>query len=318
MNTSSLRRFRSALTVTLVLSLLVVAAGATVRATGSGMGCPDWPLCYGCWIPPVSVDQLPEDYAERYAVAGRPAEFDALKTWIEYINRLLGAATGLAMLVAAALCVPVVRQRPLLGVLTLAALLVLAFVAWLGAHVVDTFLAPHAVTLHLLTAYTLLALLLGARETTDRTLFGPRPPVAWPTRVALGLVGVSFLVQWALGIRTREEIEAWIWSHDLAESVFETLGGAYDLHKLVGLFVAAASLWLAWVARREGQPRLVRLATVGASLVVLQGALGLVLWWGDLPAWSKPLHLVVATLAWSAWLAMVLQTLPSGVRRVRL
>jgi len=173
MNFKPFRRLHTAVTVTLVLAFLVVLAGATVRATGSGMGCPDWPLCYGCWIPPVSADQLPEDYAQRYAVEGRPAEFDAVKTWIEYVNRLLGALTGLAMLVTAGLVFSVARHRPSLAVLVVSSVLVLAFVAWLGARVVDTFLAPYAVTLHLLSAYTLLSLLLGAREVTGRVLAGP-------------------------------------------------------------------------------------------------------------------------------------------------
>ncbi len=317
MNTKPFLRLRAALTATLVLSLLVVLAGATVRATGSGMGCPDWPLCYGCWIPPVSVDQLPEDYAERYAVAGRPAEFDAVKTWIEYLNRLLGAATGVSMVVTMILSTLVWRSRPSLTVLSAGALLVLALVAWLGAKVVDTFLAPYAVTLHLLTAYTLLGLLLGAREIAARTLTGPRPSGSWKTAAALALVGAAFLVQWTLGIRTREEIEAWIWNHDLALSVWEALGGAYDLHKLTGPAVAAAAgvwAWLGW-RRRAADPRMARLSVLCFSLVAIQGGVGLILWLDGLPAWAKPLHLAAATGAWTAWAAAVLHSFPSGAPR---
>lgn len=317
MNTKPFQRLHTALTVTLTLSLLVVLAGATVRATGSGMGCPDWPLCYGCWIPPVSVEQLPEDYAQRYAVAGRPAEFDPVKTWIEYINRLLGAATGLSMAVAAVLSAFVLRNKPSLGFLSLGALLVLALVAWLGARVVDTFLAPYAVTLHLLTAYTLLGLVLGAREVTSRVLEGPRPPGSWQTAAALILVGASFFAQWTLGIRTREEIEAWIWSHDLAVSVWDVLGGAYDLHKLVGpLVAAAAGLWAWWGWRnRSADSRLAKLSLLCFLLVVVQGLVGLILWMGGLPLWAKPLHLAAATGAWTAWAAAVLHSLPPGARR---
>lgn len=317
MNTKPYRRLHTALAITFGLSLLVVFAGATVRATGSGMGCPDWPLCYGCLIPPVSVDQLPDDYAQKYAVAGRPAEFDALKTWIEYINRLLGALTGLSMLVTAALGLFVLKGRPSLGVLLFLALIDLAFVAWLGAKVVDTFLAPYAVTLHMLSAYTLLGLLLGAREVTGRVVFGPRPPSSAAARRALFLVGIAFLFQWTLGIRTREEVEAWIWSHDLALSVWEVLGGAYDLHKYVGLFVSASVAWLAWTGWRGRalDRRFSVLTTLCVVLVLVQGVIGLILWWGDLPGWAKPLHLLVATGAWSAWAATVFHSFPPGAPR---
>ena len=268
MNSQPFRRLHAALAVTFVLSLLVVFAGATVRATGLGMGCPDWPLCYGCWIPPVSVDQLPGDYAEKYAVAGRPAEFDAVKTWIEYVNRLLGAATGVAMVVTAGFTVVVVRRRPSVGFLVLAAMVVLAFVAWLGAKVVGTFLAPYAVTLHLLSAYTLLALVLGAREITGREIYGVRPRVGRTTLVTIVWVGAAFFVQWTLGIRTREEVEAWIWNHELAQSVWAVLGGAYDLHKYTGFVVSFSVALLAWLGRkrRGTDPRLGRLTLWCAGL----------------------------------------------------
>ena len=313
MNTKAFSRLRLCLTVTFALAVFVVFAGATVRATGSGMGCPDWPLCYGCWIPPVSVDQLPADFAQKYAVDGRVAEFDAVKTWIEYINRLLGVVTGLAMVVTVGFTVPVVRTRPSLGVLVTVSVFVLGFVAWLGAKVVDSYLAAHAVTLHLVAAYTLLALLLAQREITGR-VGGPRPRVSRTMAWMLAIVGVAFVVQWVLGIRTREEVEAWIWSQDLSQSVWETWGGAYDLHKISAAVVGTVVAGLAWTGwgGRTRNPRAFVLSVVCAGFVVLQAGVGLVLWFGQEPSWAKPLHLVFATGAWSAWAALVFHSVPPG------
>jgi cytochrome c oxidase assembly protein subunit 15 len=316
MNIKPLLRLRAALTAAFVLGVFVVFAGATVRATGSGMGCPDWPLCYGCWIPPVSVSQLPADYAQKYAVGGRPAEFDAVKTWIEYVNRLSGAAVSAGVLVSLVLTVPALRSRPSLGVLTALSAVVLALVAWLGAKVVDSYLAAHAVTAHLLTAYALLLLLLAQKEIVERAIRGPRPRARLALAAALAAVGVAFVGQWLLGIRTREEVEAWLWNQDLARSVWEAWGGAYDLHKLAGVAVglsAAALAWLGWRTRTT-DPRAWKLALTCAGLVAAQAAVGVVLWVGQLPAWAKPAHLVFATGAWAAWAALVLHALPAGAR----
>ena len=123
--------FRKSVIVSLILVYLVIAAGSVVRMTGSGMGCPDWPKCFGYWIPPTERDQLDwkanHPYEEGqviildeelrvaknnflstgafnannwdYYTKHNYAIFNAYHTWIEYINRLLGVLAGLAVLV---------------------------------------------------------------------------------------------------------------------------------------------------------------------------------------------------------------------------
>ena len=114
--------------ISLFLLYILILAGGVVRCTGSGMGCPDWPKCFGMYIPPTSVDQLPENY-EKIFVEGRIKKnerlssvlsffglnklsekikndpeikkgesFNVFKTWTEYINRLIGALVGLSLL----------------------------------------------------------------------------------------------------------------------------------------------------------------------------------------------------------------------------
>ena len=89
----------------LVLVYIVILAGGTVRATGAGMGCPDWPLCFGKFIPPTSEAELPENW--KNFLHGSQAEspsFNPVHTWTEYLNRLAGALLGLVSLTLVFFC----------------------------------------------------------------------------------------------------------------------------------------------------------------------------------------------------------------------
>ena len=143
--------------INIILVILVIAAGSIVRTTQSGMGCPDWPTCYGLIIPPISVTQLPINYQQLYANEGIDAEaFDVLKTWIEYLNRLLGALLGLFVLIQTGLAIRYRKSHPTFMYSSIALLLLTGFQGWLGALVVSSNLAPYRITIHMLFAFIIL------------------------------------------------------------------------------------------------------------------------------------------------------------------
>ncbi|HRH35128.1 MAG TPA: COX15/CtaA family protein, partial [Catalimonadaceae bacterium] len=79
--------------------MFLVLVGGIVRTTGSGMGCPDWPKCFGSWIPPTSVDQVPVSYySNPLSSKDGVLVFNVYKTWTEYVNRLIGVFIGLALM----------------------------------------------------------------------------------------------------------------------------------------------------------------------------------------------------------------------------
>ena len=75
---------------TTATTYLLILVGGLVRASGAGLGCPDWPRCFGGWIPPASAADLPPGFD--------PAQFNATLMWTEYLNRLLGVTVGLLVL----------------------------------------------------------------------------------------------------------------------------------------------------------------------------------------------------------------------------
>ena len=98
----ALHRYRRMAWITIAAVYLLILVGASVRASGAGMGCPDWPTCFGQWIPPTSEAQLPNNYQQIYAELGyAETRFNVVKTWTEYINRLTGISIGILILLTA-------------------------------------------------------------------------------------------------------------------------------------------------------------------------------------------------------------------------
>ena len=158
--------------VTLISLYLVIIAGSVVRATGSGMGCPDWPKCFGQYIPPTDISQLPADYKERFKVEGKTiADFTVAHTWTEYVNRLLGALSGLVMLWLTVLSFFVWKKDRRILLLLLFGLVLLGFVGWMGKVVVDSNLKPLMITVHMSSALAIVAVTLFVYFRT-RNLFG--------------------------------------------------------------------------------------------------------------------------------------------------
>jgi cytochrome c oxidase assembly protein subunit 15 len=297
---ASFRRFAIA-TIAAVYFLIFV--GGLVRASGSGMGCPDWPKCFGRWIPPTSESQLPADYQERWAEHGYgEARFNVWKTWMEYGNRMIGVVIGFLIFVTLILAFRRFRREdPTLVWWCAAALLLVGFNGWLGSVVVSTNLEPWIITAHMLAALAVVAALLLALEREARPELAALDIVAsrgsaWLFAAALALS----LVQLVMGTQVREEVD-----HLVNDSVVTDrgdwageLGPLVLVHRSFSIAVLAVTLWLARrLAREAARAALLRrLAWWIVAVIAVEIAAGAGLFYLGFPPALQPVHLLLASV----------------------
>lgn len=324
--------------ISLVCIFLVIVAGSIVRMTGSGMGCPDWPKCFGYYIPPTSVEALTwaadrefdKDNIiikeERLLVAKQDftsskvfipenwevytkhdyAVFNAAHTWTEYINRLTGAVSGLPVLAFFIASLFYIRKDPLIMILGLTGVLLLGFEAWLGKIVVDGNLVPHQITYHMFGAIALVGLYIYLYIRLNKKTLGLKKVVKDKMIMRAGwLALIIILVQTFLGTLVREEVDL-IGKSELLlfPDWIEQLSINFKIHRSFSIAVVLLIGWFAIkVHQTRGIPKLPGLLLITILLEVL---LGMALAFFDMPAAVQPLHLHLAIIAFGLIMAIML------------
>jgi heme a synthase len=284
---------------TLVVIYLLIIAGGVVRCTGSGMGCPDWPRCFGRWVPPTSISELPPNYLELYPPKGNHnADFNVYKTWTEYLNRLLGAISGLMVLGCfGGACM--LKNRKDLIIISALALLLIIFQGWLGAKVVSTNLAPYMITIHMFFALIIVgvliySLLLSSELKAHKSLdFNT-------TLLNLSLlVLVTTFAQILLGTQVRKEVDivSAFLNYQQRELWVERLGINFLVHRSFSLVVLFLNLYyvkLLFSSFHEAGIR--RLAIVNLSSILLIIISGVCMNYFNIPSWIQPIHLSLSSI----------------------
>ena len=296
--------FRRLALLTVIAVFLLILVGGVVRSTGAGMGCPDWPKCFGQWVPPTDVSQLPANYQEIYSHRGYAnTEFNAVKTWIEYLNRLLGALIGVLIFFTFVASVVAYwqRDRAIVGYSFLALLLV-GFQGWLGAKVVASVLAAWLITLHMLVAIIIVGVLL---YVAARTWFSSVDTQSFrlskTTKRWLLISSGLLLFQILLGTQVRETVD------EIADRLgevqrfrwVEELDVRFYVHRSFSLVVLFCQLlWIVPVYRsssNEGGSRKMAIAT--GALLVVEIITGAIMAYFAIPAWAQPVHLTLAVVS---------------------
>jgi cytochrome c oxidase assembly protein subunit 15 len=307
--------------ITLILIYLVVVAGSFVRITGSGMGCPDWPKCFGEWIPPTEKAQLPENYKEIYAekrskkifkfcsflrriglnetaqkVENDPTllieeDFNTRKTYIEYVNRLLGFLAGNAMLFGFIWMIRYYRKRKIL-LLAGINLILMGLEAWFGSIVVASNLVPWTITVHLLLALIIIGLqlyLIYLVSPAQQKQIAVSATIKWLTWIIL----VITFYQMFLGTQVREHIDNLTKMGYGRDSWTDQLGWEFIIHRSFSWLVLLLMAYMTYQNERTSKHLLIRSAFL---VLVLELVSGVLLAYADMPGLVQTSHLIFATI----------------------
>jgi protoheme IX farnesyltransferase len=284
-----MKSFRSAVRLLLGATISLVVIGVIVRATDSGMGCPDWPLCYGQLIPPTTDS----------------GDVIAYKAWLEWIHRAIAALIGLIVIAVVAIALRNLKGRRSLQGASIALLALVLFQAWLGRQTVLESNSGASVTAHLASAMAFVGLQVWvlARSGYDETLAGIRrasgsvvaPIVAAGAIYALLLFGSN-----VTGTDTGLLYPDWPLMGGTLFPPITALSTPMVVHRYATAIVALILISAIWIVRREkgSSARVRQLLTYAAVVFAVQCVIGAIQIFTKLAPWTQTLHVALATLIW--------------------
>jgi cytochrome c oxidase assembly protein subunit 15 len=302
-DTPVLKRYRQLAWITIAAVYFLILVGASVRASGAGMGCPDWPTCFGQWIPPTSEAQLPADYQQIYADLGyADTRFNVVKTWTEYVNRLIGVTIGFLIFLTMLLSWSCRRHDPWILRASVAAFLMTGFQGWLGSRVVASNLQPGMITLHMLMALAIVAALLFALAQSRRGIMAAQSVLHIDPRFEKWLyvvIGLA-LLQISMGTQVREmtDLISRTQGEELRSSWIEFMPWFFYVHRSFSAVVLFSNLWLLYLLVRSigWDHSLTRFTCAMIAVTCLAVVSGATLGHLGMPRLVQPTHLLSASL----------------------
>ena len=313
--------------VNLILVFTVIAAGSIVRATGSGMGCPDWPTCFGKLIPPTNVSQVswhPDtDYKEGemiirdetlivavkdFKTSGNFSKnnwyeyekheyaiFNPLHTWVEFINRLATVVLGFPIILMFFLSLFYLRSNLPNTLYAFGSLFMVAFQAWLGKIVVDRNLQGTTITYHMLGVFILIGFLLLLWNRNKGEIKERINPYVKNKILPLSIVSVILtLTMVIIGTQVREEIDVIAKITTNRSSWIEQLTYVFLIHRSLIWLILALNAFIIFKLKKYGLFN--KHLNLIILMILLESLVGVVLSYLNMPAFAQPIHLVVAAI----------------------
>ena len=316
--------------ISLILVLLVILAGSFVRMTGSGMGCPDWPKCFGHLIPPTSISQIEWSPKKTYnkgvilkhdgklIVSKKKfvsknkinlsnwenytkhnySDFDATKTWIEFINRLLGVIAGLATLIMFFISLTYWNKKNILIFNSFLIIVGMGFQAWLGKLVVDSNLAPYKITVHMLMALVIISLIIYSIFKAKNYKESKIIKDTFIKNLILFSVFVS-LFQIIIGTQVREfiDLQYEIYGPNKKNQWLNAPNFYFYFHRSFSILIVLLNFSLYYLIKSKNYSSIL-IKKIGI-VILLEILVGIIMFYLDFPFLSQPIHLLLATILFS-------------------
>ena len=313
-----------------ILVYLVIAAGATVRMTGSGMGCPDWPKCFGYIIPPSDRSQL--DWKKRHNykkgqiiivneslyvaindftstkiynsqnwMAYTKHEysiFNSTHTWVEFLNRLLGAVAGFVTLLLFITSIFKFKKDYLKTLFSFFVILGMGFQAWLGKLVVDSNLIPFKISTHMGMALLIIFLLVFLLERENQSKIDFPKKKSFKILILLSLILTVFQIGFGVQVREFVDIQTDYLGLKNKSNWLLKAPILFYIHRSFSLVVLALNSFLGIKLLKNGTIPLVFKCII--LFIGLEILTGIMMYYFHFPFSTQPVHLLLASLLFGA------------------
>lgn len=294
--------FRRLAILTVCAVYFLILVGGIVRASGAGMGCPDWPTCFGQWIPPTEEAQLPTDYHERYAIGYENTQFNPIKTWTEYLNRLAGVTIGLLIFLTAWRSRIYLKGDKAVFYLSWLVFFLVGLQGWLGSTVVASNLKPVIITMHMLLALFIVALLIYVLLRSQKAFVSFLDEGKLPhffNKVLLAAMAMT-LLQVIMGTQVREAVDLIANEHAYIDRQYwrDDFPGIFYVHRSFAALILLANGWLCWklFLAFDSTSLIYKAGLFLGGLIVTGIVAGISLDRLGMPPVAQPIHLLMANL----------------------
>ncbi len=333
-------RLRKIGLLTIAAVYLLILVGGIVRSTGAGMGCPDWPKCFGQWVPPTNVSQLPDNYLEIYQskrlaknekiaaylkVLGFEAAanqilneqfiqeetpFNAVKTWIEYVNRLIGVVIGLLIILTFYHSLAYRASDFTVTALAFFSVVLVVFQGWIGSIVVSTNLLTWMVSVHMLLALLLVAVLIYTITRSYSQLLEEVAQNRKRASVWLLVALVLSVIQILMGTQVRESIDqlAMQYGFDNRTEWMPNIDAVFYIHRSFSLLLLGANGALLYSLRSTllEHSQIRNTAIILVAVITVEIVSGIIMAYFEVPPLMQPIHLLLANIMFGVQFYMLM------------